>query len=153
MPLRVPTINRREFLSWAAAGLAGTARAGAAPAATRTLSDLAALKDALENTANPGDVLLLAPGVYAPDVPRLSVRRTSPWHPHAIGPQSVLSPIEKLMASPTRCLPLIQKNAPTALISRVMPVAFSSDVGRPAPARTSALFLSASLAVISVPPL
>src|SRR5262249_40058317 len=59
-----PLISRREFLCGAAAGITGVALGGAAPQATRTVSDLAALKEALESTANPGDVLLLRPGVY-----------------------------------------------------------------------------------------
>jgi hypothetical protein len=69
-------ISRREFLCCAAAGMAGAALAEAATEATRTVSDLTALKDALENTAGPGDVLLLQPGIYHLDARRLAVRRS-----------------------------------------------------------------------------
>src|SRR5262249_4451424 len=69
-------ISRREFLCGAAAGTAAPGLAGAAPRATRTVAGLAALKEALENTANPGDVLLLQPGVYRLDVRRLPARRS-----------------------------------------------------------------------------
>src|SRR5438105_4987125 len=68
-------LSRREFLCGAAAGLAATAREGAS-ATTRTIPDIAALKDALENTARPGDVLQLQPGVYYLDERRLPVRRS-----------------------------------------------------------------------------
>lgn len=70
------TLTRRQFLSTAALALASARSAAAAPAPTRSVADLAALKDVLENTANPGDVILLQPGVYPVDVPRLSVRRS-----------------------------------------------------------------------------
>lgn len=56
--------------------MAGVTLAGVAQGETRTVSDLATLKDLLENRANPGDVLLLQPGVYLLDAPRLSVRRS-----------------------------------------------------------------------------
>jgi hypothetical protein len=71
-----PLISRREFLCCVAAGLAGVTRVEASPERSRTVSDLAALKDALETAANPGDVILLQPGVYLLDARRLAVRRS-----------------------------------------------------------------------------
>lgn len=71
-----PRISRREFLCCVAAGMAGVSRVEAAPERPRTVSDLAALKNALETTANPGDVILLQPGVYLLDARRLAVRQS-----------------------------------------------------------------------------
>jgi hypothetical protein len=68
-------ISRRACL-YGAAGIAGAALAQPAAGATRPIRDLAALKHALENSAEPGDLLLLQPGVYALDTARLSVRRS-----------------------------------------------------------------------------
>lgn len=70
------TLTRRQFLYTTTLALASGRSATAARAPTRSVADLAALKDVLENTANPGDVILLQPGVYSVDVPRLSVRRS-----------------------------------------------------------------------------
>jgi hypothetical protein len=69
-------IKRREFLGRAAAGMAGVALVGTAAEVTSTVSDLAGLKEALERTASPGDVILLQPGVYYLDERRLPVRRS-----------------------------------------------------------------------------
>jgi Right handed beta helix region len=69
-------LTRRQFLGTTALAVASAPWVAAASAPTRSVADLAALKDVLENSANPGDVILLQPGVYAVDVPRLSVRRS-----------------------------------------------------------------------------
>jgi hypothetical protein len=71
-----PIISRRMFLYSAASGMAGLALPEAASAGTRSIADLAGLKDALAKTAEPGEALLLQPGVYYLDDRRLPVRRS-----------------------------------------------------------------------------
>ncbi|MDH3438428.1 MAG: hypothetical protein OEN48_15760 [Betaproteobacteria bacterium] len=51
-----------------------------------------------------------------------------------------MSSIEKLISSPIAYVPLIQKNAPEALMSRVTPVAFSMDTGSALSTRFCLLF-------------
>src|SRR5690349_18184794 len=68
--------SRRAFLGTAAAGMAGVALGERAPGATHSVSDLMGLKKTLEETAKPGDLVLLQPGMYELDVRRLPVRRS-----------------------------------------------------------------------------